>query len=104
MSHLTERMHPCVGASGSIELEVGPAGDIAHGSIDLALHRSRVLLNLPAAVAGPRVLDGQLEPGHGSELTTSGSQLTTGVDEPLTTDHYASVDLTARSRVSAESG
>jgi hypothetical protein len=61
---LCDRMYAGVGAPGSIQLEVLTAGDLAHRAIDLALNRSGVLLNLPAAVPGAGVLNRQLEAWH----------------------------------------
>ena len=59
-----ERVDARVGAAGAVELEVLPQGDAADGAIDLALHRPRVLLDLPAAVPRSGVFDRQFEAGH----------------------------------------
>ena len=61
---LARRVDARVGAAGAVELEVLPQGDGADGAIDLALHRPRILLDLPAAVPRPGVLDRQFEAGH----------------------------------------
>jgi hypothetical protein len=61
---LPERVHARVGASRSVELERPWPSDLPNGPIDLALDRARVLLDLPAAVAGAGVFDEELEPGH----------------------------------------
>ena len=66
---LRERVHAGVGSSRSVELEVRAARRRADRAVDLALHRPRVLLDLPAAVAGSRVFDRQLEPRHVGYLT-----------------------------------
>src|SRR5262249_6809616 len=44
---LADRVHAGVGPARSVELEVLPPCDALHGTIDLALHGLRVLLNLP---------------------------------------------------------
>ena len=61
MRDLRERVDAGVGAAGSVQLEVARAGGGADRALDLALHRLRVLLNLPAAVARAGVFDRQLE-------------------------------------------
>src|SRR5215211_1185826 len=55
-------MYPRVRSTGSVEFEFSGRRCLAERAFDLALHRPRVLLHLPAAIAGARVLDGQLEP------------------------------------------
>src|SRR5687768_13699402 len=67
MRDLFKRMYAGIGAARAVELEVLLAGCRVHGTFDLALHGARVLLNLPAGVAGAGVLDGELEP-HASLL------------------------------------
>src|SRR5438874_391376 len=69
--HLRERVYACVGAAGSVQLEIPAAGHRPDGAIDFALHRSGVLLDLPAAVARPRVLDRQLVAGHAKATKTA---------------------------------
>ena len=70
---LAERVHARVGAARAVQLEPVGAERLAHGAVDLALHRPRVLLDLPAAVAGAGVLDEQLEPGHAGLRLAQGS-------------------------------
>jgi len=64
MRDLRERVYAGVGAAGPVQLEVAAARHRSHGPIDLALNRSRVLLNLPAAVPRAGVFDRQLEARH----------------------------------------
>ena len=64
MRHLRQRVNARVGPARSVQLEVLPAGHGPDRAIDLALDRPGVLLNLPAAVSGAGVLDGQLESRH----------------------------------------
>ena len=61
---LCERVDARVGAPGAVQLELASARGIADSPIELALHRARVLLDLPAAVARARVLEGELESRH----------------------------------------
>ena len=64
MCDLRERMHSGIGSSGAIELELSPSSHLADGLIDLPLHGSSVLLNLPPAVARAGVFDDELVAGH----------------------------------------
>jgi hypothetical protein len=61
---LGEGVDAGVGPAGAVEFEFSRAGSLANGAVDLALHRPRVLLDLPAAIAGSRVFDRQLEAHH----------------------------------------
>ena len=63
---LRQRVDAGVGAARPVQLEVRAAGRLADRAIDLALHRPRVLLDLPAAVARAGVLDQELEAWHSS--------------------------------------
>ncbi len=63
---LRERVHARIGAARPVQLEVLTPGHRPDGSIDLALDRPRVFLNLPAAVPRAGVLDRELEAGHSS--------------------------------------
>ena len=62
--HLRQRVNAGIGAARAVKLEVLAAGDASRRAIDFALNRSRVLLDLPAAVTRAGVLDGQLEARH----------------------------------------
>ena len=62
---LCQRMDAGVGSSRSIELELAAPGDLADRAIDFPLHRPRILLDLPAAVARAGILDQQFESRHG---------------------------------------
>src|SRR5688572_15990094 len=62
MGDLFERVHAGISPARAVELEVRLAGRRVDGAFDLALYCARVLLNLPAGVAGAGVLDGELEP------------------------------------------
>ena len=62
--HLRERVHACVGPARAVQLELAASGDLADGAVDFALHRARVLLDLPAAVPRAGVLDHELESRH----------------------------------------
>jgi hypothetical protein len=77
MRHLSQRVNARVGPAGAVKLEVFAAADRSCGLIDLALNRPRVLLDLPPALAGSGVLDGQLESWHGHilRLRAQGSRL-----------------------------
>jgi hypothetical protein len=61
MRHLRERMHAGIGASRSVQLELVLIGGGLDRALDLSLHRLRVLLELPPAVPGAGIFDGQLE-------------------------------------------
>ena len=62
---LAERVHAGIGAAGAVRLERRAARRLsASGAVELALHRARVLLDLPAAVAGAGVFERQLVAGH----------------------------------------
>src|SRR5262249_5465377 len=65
---LSRRVDPGVGAPRPVQLEVLAAGDGAYRTIDLTLDGFGVLLNLPAAIAGPSVFDRQLESRHATTL------------------------------------
>ena len=64
--HLAQRVHTRIGASRAHELEGLLARQLTDRALDLALHRARVLLFLPAAVPGTRVFDCELESRHAS--------------------------------------
>ena len=61
---LRERVDAGVGPARAVELELPAPCDLADGAVNLALDGAGVLLDLPAAVARPGVLDDQLEPRH----------------------------------------
>src|SRR4051812_12144222 len=71
MRHLCECMNAGIGAAGSVQLEITAAGRVVDGAVDLALDGARVLLDLPAAVAGSGIFNRQLEL-HASRLENSG--------------------------------
>jgi len=64
VGHLPERVHARIGTAGAVELDRRLTGGLVNGAHQLALHRSGVLLDLPAAVARARILDQQLEARH----------------------------------------
>src|SRR6185436_3862618 len=68
--HLCQRVHAGIRAPGAVQLELLPAARLAHRAIDFTLDRPRIFLDLPATVAGARVLDQQLESRH-FEYSTS---------------------------------
>ena len=63
---LRERVHAGVGAAGPVQLELRATRRRRDRAVDLALHRARVLLDLPAAVARAGILDEEFEARHGS--------------------------------------
>ena len=67
---LPQRVDARVGPSGSVGLEPRDAEAFAHRPVQLALDGARVLLDLPAAVAGAGVFEGEFESGHVRKLTT----------------------------------
>src|SRR5439155_11603449 len=73
MRHLRERVHAGVGPARSVQLEVLAPGDRADSAVDFTLHRLRVLLDLPAAVACAGVLDRQLEAWHARIVSWAGT-------------------------------
>src|SRR4051794_8531112 len=75
MRHLRQGVDAGIGSAGAVELKVLPLRQRAHGTIDLALHGPGVLLNLPPAVPGADIFDGELEAGHGLEFTIYKIQL-----------------------------
>ena len=68
-----KRVDAGVGAAGAVDLEAIAAGRGADRLHQLALDRPRVGLDLPAAVARARVLDGQLEARHGVQAEAAAS-------------------------------
>ncbi|PYR20887.1 MAG: hypothetical protein DMF98_22965 [Acidobacteria bacterium] len=54
-------MHPRIGPARARQLEVSAAGHFPDRVVDFALDGPGVLLDLPAAVSGPGVLEGQFE-------------------------------------------
>src|SRR5438132_4177887 len=58
---LRHRVHARIRPTGPVELEFIDAGRLADGAFDFAVYGARVLLNLPPAIAGARVFDGELE-------------------------------------------
>jgi hypothetical protein len=62
VSDLSQRVNSRIGPSLSVQFEVADVHHCPDRPLNLTLHRSGVLLNLPAAVAGPRVFDGELQP------------------------------------------
>ena len=61
---LAERVHARVRAPRAVDVEIAPARDLSHHALDLALHGAGVRLNLPAAIAGARVFERELEARH----------------------------------------
>ncbi len=61
---LAERVHAGIGSPGAVRVELPAAGDVRERSVELALHRPGVLLDLPTAVAGAGVFEGQLVASH----------------------------------------
>ena len=101
---LAERVDAGVGAARSVQLEVLPAGDGAHGAVDLALHGPRVLLNLPAAVARAGVFDRQLEARHCSDPRSAGVRARAPHRSPFTRTHVSHHDVTARAACASPRG
>ena len=64
MGDLPEGVHARVGSARAIQLEGALAGHLADRAVDFALHGAGILLNLPAAVPGPGILDEELETRH----------------------------------------
>ena len=61
----------CALLTGVAAAAAFPVGWGAHGAIDLALNRARVLLDLPAAVSRAGVLDDEPETGHDTARSLS---------------------------------
>jgi len=61
---LVQRVHARVGAAGAVELAGLAAGDGLDRAVQLARHRTRVLLDLPSAVARAHVFESDLEARH----------------------------------------
>ncbi len=70
MRDLTERVHTGVGAPRAADLDRSPRRAFERAP-QLARHGARVLLLLPAAVAGSLVLETQAEARHGEDLRTA---------------------------------
>ena len=64
MRDLRQRVHPCVGAPGAVQLERLPPRGLVHRPLDFSGDRLCVLLDLPAAVTAAGVFDHELEAGH----------------------------------------
>src|ERR1041385_6563294 len=64
MGDLRHRMDARVGPARSVEFEISYSDSFMNCALNFPLDGARVLLNLPAAVAGACVLDGELE-SHG---------------------------------------
>jgi hypothetical protein len=64
VGHLAECVNAGIRASGSVGVGPAHAQGIAHRSMELALNRPGVVLDLPAAVARAGVLQGQFVSGH----------------------------------------
>ena len=62
--HLLEGMHAGVRAAGAVGLEVAAARDPLEGLVEGALDGAGILLDLPAAVPGPHVLEIEAEASH----------------------------------------
>ncbi len=78
-------------------------GRLVDGTFEVALHRPGVLLDLPPAVAGARVLDGELETRHRWFRYATGTRLPcAGVRGPGILREYVAVHpMTAARRVAA---
>ena len=64
MRDLSKRVHAGVGPSGSHELEILLARQLADRAFELTLHGAGILLLLPAAVLAAGEFDGELVAGH----------------------------------------
>ena len=62
--YLRQRVDAGIGAPGPIQLEVLAPADLTYRPIDLTLDRASVLLDLPATVSSPGVLDQEPEARH----------------------------------------
>ena len=74
---LPQRVHARVCPAGSVGLESRDAEAFADRPLQLAFNGSRVLLALPAAVAGAGVFEGEFETGHVRKLRTQNLELET---------------------------
>jgi hypothetical protein len=61
MCDLRQGVYACIGSPRAVELEGLDPGDLTNRAIDLPLDRAGVSLNLPSAVTGAGVLDGQFQ-------------------------------------------
>src|SRR5262245_14685799 len=61
VGNLSNRVNTRVGPARSIQLEILESGGLANRAIDLALNGSCILLDLPAAVLGARVLNREFQ-------------------------------------------
>ena len=61
---LRERVHARVGPSRAIELELRTPRHVRDRALDFSRDRPRVLLDLPAAVAGSGIFNNELEARH----------------------------------------
>jgi hypothetical protein len=64
MGHLPQRVNAGISPAGTLAVELALSGDVANRTLELALHRPRVLLLLPSAVTCTSVLEDELESGH----------------------------------------
>ncbi len=69
MRDLHQGVNARIGPTRALELEPGVAEDPRQGLNELALNRSGILLDLPAAVPAPLVFEKDSETGHGSPRT-----------------------------------
>ena len=67
---LRQRVDAGIGAPGPIQLEVLAPADLTYRPIDLTLDRASVLLDLPATVSSPCVLDQEPEARHAPVWTS----------------------------------
>ncbi len=65
MRDLFQRVHAGVGPARAVQLELLLSGDLSDDARQLALHRPRVFLDLPAAVLRAGVLDEDFEAAIG---------------------------------------
>jgi hypothetical protein len=72
MGHLLQGVDSRVGAPRAVDLEIGATRHPADHLVEHALDRTRVLLDLPAAVPGSDVLEIDAEAGH-ARATLAGS-------------------------------
>src|SRR5688572_4309113 len=74
MRHLAERVNARIRTTGTVQLELLHARDLEKRALDLPLYRSRIALDLPAAIARPGVLEGQLQPHAALSLQHSAAK------------------------------
>src|ERR1051325_8759826 len=91
MSDLRHRMNARVGPTRSVEFERLYSKSFMYCALDFPLDGARVLLNLPAAVAGACVLDSELE-SHGRHYpcTAGAEHLADGSTDERTTQTICS--------------